>query len=130
MTDIPAAAKRATPQQRRRREKKDRRTCWTCGRTGHISRVCQASPLPDDRTPKGSSTARTFNAVVTRSPEIETLTVEGSVGDVRCNMLVDTGSAVILADGKFMRCSETLWDVIHTGDAKPVRCFPTRIAHH
>ncbi|XP_003367867.1 zinc knuckle protein, partial [Trichinella spiralis] len=57
MTDIPAAAKRATPQQRRRREKKDRRTCWTCGRTGHISRVCQASPLPDDRTPKGSSTA-------------------------------------------------------------------------
>ncbi|KRY26311.1 hypothetical protein T01_13290 [Trichinella spiralis] len=38
MTDITAAAKRATPQQRRRQEKKDRRTCWTCGRTGHICR--------------------------------------------------------------------------------------------
>ncbi|KRY49993.1 hypothetical protein T03_11234 [Trichinella britovi] len=39
MTDIPAVAKRAPPQQGRRWEKKDRRTCWTCGKTVHI-RLC------------------------------------------------------------------------------------------
>ncbi|KRY42307.1 Retrovirus-related Pol polyprotein from transposon opus [Trichinella spiralis] len=91
MTDIPVAAKRAPSQQRRRRKKKDRRACWTCGR--HISRDCQASPC-DERTSK-----------------IETPIVEGSVGSVRCNMLVDTGSAVTLADEKFMRGLKTLWDV-------------------
>ncbi|KRX27257.1 hypothetical protein T07_10526 [Trichinella nelsoni] len=56
MTDIFAAAKTAPPQQRRQREKKDHRTCWTCRRTGHISRDCQASPR-DYRTSKVSSTA-------------------------------------------------------------------------
>ncbi|XP_003370149.1 retrovirus-related Gag polyprotein [Trichinella spiralis] len=54
VSSFKADADQSTPQQRRRREKKDRRTCWTCGKTGHICRVCQASPLPDDRTPKGS----------------------------------------------------------------------------
>ncbi|KRY07559.1 hypothetical protein T12_7984 [Trichinella patagoniensis] len=75
MTDIPAAAKRAPPQQRRR--------------------DCQASlHPPDDRTFK-----------------IETPTVEGYVGGVRYNMLVDTWSAVTLANEKFMWGSKTLWDV-------------------
>ncbi|KRX33316.1 hypothetical protein T05_10933 [Trichinella murrelli] len=100
MTDIPAVAKRAPPQQRRRWEKKDRRT------------DCRASPHPpDDRTSKVSSTARTFPLVVIRSPEIETPTVEGSVGGVRYNMLVDTWSAVTPANEKFMWGSKTLWDV-------------------
>ncbi|KRZ53183.1 hypothetical protein T02_2327 [Trichinella nativa] len=45
MMDIPAVAKAAPPPQRRRREKIDRRTCWTCGKTRHISRDCQASPV-------------------------------------------------------------------------------------
>ncbi|KRX32551.1 hypothetical protein T05_6057, partial [Trichinella murrelli] len=92
MTDIPAVAKRAPPQQRRR--------------------DCRASPHPpDDRTSKVSSTARTFPLVVIRSPEIETPTVEGSVGGVRYNMLVDTWSAVTPANEKFMWGSKTLWDV-------------------
>ncbi|KRY23113.1 Retrovirus-related Pol polyprotein from transposon [Trichinella patagoniensis] len=94
MTDILAAAKRTPPQQRRRREKKDRRT-----------RNCQASPR-DYRTSKVSSTACTFPVVVIRSPGIETLT------GLRCNMLVGTGSALTLADEKFMRGSKTLWDVL------------------
>ncbi|KRZ81565.1 hypothetical protein T08_2151, partial [Trichinella sp. T8] len=112
MTDIPAVAKRAPPQQRRRWEKKDRRTCWACGKTVHISRDCRASPYPpDDRTSKVSSTARTFPVVVIRSPEIETPTVEGSVGGVRYNMLVDTCSPLTLANEKFMWGSKTLWDV-------------------
>ncbi|KRY50017.1 hypothetical protein T03_7787 [Trichinella britovi] len=112
MTDIPAVAKRAPPQQRRRWEKNDRRTCWTCGRTVNISRFCQAFPHPpDDRTSKVSSTARTFPVVVIRSPEIETPTVVGSMGGVRYNMLVDTWSAVTLANEKFMWGSKTLWDV-------------------
>ncbi|KRY44862.1 hypothetical protein T03_7061 [Trichinella britovi] len=92
MTDIPAVAKRAPPQQGRRWEKKDRRTYWTCGKTV-------------------SSTARTFPVVVIRSPEIETPTVEGSVGGVRYNMPVDTWSPVSLANEKFMWGSKALWDV-------------------
>ncbi|KRZ66002.1 hypothetical protein T10_9615, partial [Trichinella papuae] len=40
------------------------------------------------------------------------LTVESSVGGVRCNKLVDTESAVTLAYEKIMRDSKTLWDVL------------------
>ncbi|KRX79533.1 hypothetical protein T06_9299 [Trichinella sp. T6] len=49
MMDIPAVAKAAPPPQRRRREKIDRRTCWTCGKTRHISRDCQAFPVTSER---------------------------------------------------------------------------------
>ncbi|KRZ88626.1 Transposon Ty3-I Gag-Pol polyprotein, partial [Trichinella sp. T8] len=63
MMDIPAVAKAAPPPQRRRRKKR----------------------LPSfprgERTSKISSTDRTFPVIVIRSPEIETPTVEGSVGD-------------------------------------------------
>ncbi|KRX34471.1 Histone H2B 7 [Trichinella murrelli] len=112
MTDILAVAKRAPPQQRRRWEKKDRRTCWTCGKTVHISRDCRATPQAhDDRTSQVSSTIRTFPVVVIRSPEIETPTAEGSVGGVRYNMLVDTWYAATLANEKFMWGSKALWDV-------------------
>ncbi|KRZ58227.1 Retrovirus-related Pol polyprotein from transposon 17.6 [Trichinella nativa] len=94
MTVIIAAAKRTPLQQRLRREKKDSRRCWTCGRTGHISRNCKAFPR-DYRTSK-----------------IETLTVEGSVRGLRCNMLVCTGPELTIPDDKFMRGSKTLWDVL------------------
>ncbi|KRZ66680.1 hypothetical protein T10_11649 [Trichinella papuae] len=60
----------------------------------HISRDCHSSTR-DERTAK-----------------IKTLTVESSVGGVRCNKLVDTESAVTLAYEKIMRDSKTLWDVL------------------
>ncbi|KRZ48930.1 hypothetical protein T02_15513 [Trichinella nativa] len=92
-SNTPAAAKRSLPQRRRRPEKKGSLRCWTCGGLGHISRECQASSR-DERAGKVSSTDRTFSIFIIRSPEIETPIVEGSVGGVRCDMLVDTGSVV------------------------------------
>ncbi|KRY59890.1 hypothetical protein T03_4106 [Trichinella britovi] len=77
----------------------------------HISRECQVFSC-DERTAKVSSTERTFPVVVIRSPEIETSIVEGSVGEARCSMLVDTGSTVTLAHEKFMRDLKTLWNVL------------------
>ncbi|KRY54585.1 hypothetical protein T03_15152 [Trichinella britovi] len=58
-----------------------------------------------------SITNRTLPVVVIRAPEIETPIVEGSVGGVRCDMLVDTGSAVTLANERFIRHLKTLRDV-------------------
>ncbi|KRX13115.1 Retrovirus-related Pol polyprotein from transposon, partial [Trichinella nelsoni] len=111
LTDnTPAATKRPLPRQRRRPERRGDRRCWKCGGLGHISRECQASSR-DARASEVSITNRTLPVVVIRAPEIETPIVEGSVGGVRCDMLVDTGSAVTLADERFMRHSKTLRDV-------------------
>ncbi|KRZ48624.1 hypothetical protein T02_7374, partial [Trichinella nativa] len=88
-----AATKRPPPWQRRRPERRGDRRCWKCGGLGHISRECQASSRD------------------ARASEIETPIVEGSVGGVGCDMLVDTGSAVTLADERFMRHSKTMRDV-------------------
>ncbi|KRZ01580.1 hypothetical protein T11_14756 [Trichinella zimbabwensis] len=108
--NTPAATKRSLPQRRRRPDKRGNRRCWTCGGLGHISRECQASSR-DEHASKASTTDRTFPVVVIRSPEIETPIVKGSVGGVRCDMLVDTGSAVTLTDERFMRDSKILRDV-------------------
>ncbi|KRZ70301.1 hypothetical protein T10_7894 [Trichinella papuae] len=108
--NTPAATNRSLPQRRRRPEKRGNRRCWTCGGLGHISRECQASSR-DEHASKASTTDRTFPVVVIRLPEIETPIVKGSVGGVRCDMLVDTGSAVTLADERFMRDSKILRDV-------------------
>ncbi|KRY53452.1 hypothetical protein T03_8216 [Trichinella britovi] len=105
-----AATKRPPPWQRRRPERRGDRRCWKCGGLGHISRECQASSR-DARASEVSATNRTLPVVVIRSPEIETPIVEGSVGGVGCDMLVDTGSAVTLADERFMRHSKTMRDV-------------------
>ncbi|KRZ05965.1 Transposon Ty3-I Gag-Pol polyprotein [Trichinella zimbabwensis] len=86
--NTPAATKRPPHQQRRRPDKSGNRRCWTCGGLDHISRKCQASSR-DARASKVNS-----------------------VGGVRCDMLVDTGSAVTLADDRFMRYSKTLRDVL------------------
>ncbi|KRY05579.1 hypothetical protein T12_10453, partial [Trichinella patagoniensis] len=108
LTDnTPATTKRPPPRERRRPERRgDRR----CGVLGHISRECQASSR-DARASEVSTTNRTLPVVVIRSPEIETPIVEGSVGGVGCDMLMDTGSAVTLADERFMRHSKTMRDV-------------------
>ncbi|KRZ48049.1 Transposon Ty3-G Gag-Pol polyprotein [Trichinella nativa] len=111
LTDnIPAATKRPLPRQRRRPERRGDRRCWKCGGLGHISRECQASSR-DARASEVSITNRTLPVVVIRAPEIETPIVEGSVGGVRCDMLVDTGSAVTLANERFIRHLKTLRDV-------------------
>ncbi|KRY10678.1 Retrovirus-related Pol polyprotein from transposon [Trichinella patagoniensis] len=105
-----AGTKRLTPRQRRGPERRGDRRCWKCGGLGHISRECQASSR-DARASEVSATNRTLPVVVIRSPEIETPIVEGSVGGVGCDMLVDTGSAVTLADERIMRHSKTMRDV-------------------
>ncbi|KRX42967.1 hypothetical protein T05_11991 [Trichinella murrelli] len=111
LTDnTPAATKRPLPRQRRRPERRGDRRCWKCGGLGHISRECQASSR-DARASEVSITNRTLPVVVIRAPEIETPIVEGSVGGVRCDMLVDTGSAVTLANERFIRHSKTMRDV-------------------
>ncbi|KRX48538.1 Transposon Ty3-I Gag-Pol polyprotein [Trichinella murrelli] len=111
LTDnTPAAKKRPPHRQRRRPERRGDRPCWKCGGLGHISRECQASSR-DARASEVSTTNRSLPVVVIRSPEIETPIVEGSVGGVGCDMLVDTGSAVTLADERFMRHSKTMRDV-------------------
>ncbi|KRX44645.1 hypothetical protein T09_2810, partial [Trichinella sp. T9] len=85
--------KRQPPWQRQGPERRGDRRCWKCGGLGHISRECQASSR---------------DAWVS---EIDSPIVEGSVGCMGCNMLVDTGSAVTLADERFMRHSKTMRDV-------------------
>ncbi|KRZ70482.1 hypothetical protein T10_11081 [Trichinella papuae] len=91
-SDIPAAVKRGPLQQRRQREKKNSRTCVNMRMNRpHQPRLSFFYP---------------------HISEIETLTVESSVGGVRCNKLVDTESAVTLAYEKIMRDSKTLWDVL------------------
>ncbi|KRZ49542.1 Retrovirus-related Pol polyprotein from transposon [Trichinella nativa] len=95
LTDnTPAATKKPLPRQRRRPERRGDRRCWKCGGLGHLSRECQASSR-DARASEVSITNRTLPVVVIRAREIETLIVEGSVGGVRCDMLVDTGSATL-----------------------------------
>ncbi|KRX39792.1 hypothetical protein T05_15535 [Trichinella murrelli] len=81
-----AGTKRQPPWQRQGPERRGDRRCWKCGGLGHISRECQASSR---------------DAWVSEAPW----------GGVGCNMLVDTGSAVTLADERFMRHSKTMRDV-------------------
>ncbi|KRX15904.1 hypothetical protein T07_10981 [Trichinella nelsoni] len=111
LTDnTPAATKRPPPRQRRRPERRGDRRCWKCSGPGHISWECQVS----SRVPRASevsTTKRSSPVVVIRSPKIETPIVEDFVGGMGCDMLVDTGSAVTLADERFMRHSETMQDV-------------------
>ncbi|KRX31465.1 hypothetical protein T06_14440, partial [Trichinella sp. T6] len=111
LTDnILAGTKRQPPWQRQGPERRGDRRCWKCGGLGHISRECQASSR-DAWVSEVYTTNRTLPVVVIRTPEIDSSIVEGSVGGVGCNMLVDTGSAVTLADERFMRHSKTMRDV-------------------
>ncbi|KRX69590.1 hypothetical protein T06_4075 [Trichinella sp. T6] len=89
-----AGTKRPPPGQRRGPEKRGDRRCRKCGGLGHISREYEASSRD------------------ARASEIETPIVEGSVGGVGCNMLIDTESAVTLVDERFMRHSKTMRAVL------------------
>ncbi|KRX62953.1 hypothetical protein T09_11378 [Trichinella sp. T9] len=74
--------------QRRRRQRSDRFTCWTCGQLGHFSRDCHSHT--------GSQHGRD-------EPQSR-----GSVGGLKCKMLVDTWAVVTLAAEEFMKGSKFL----------------------
>ncbi|KRZ80525.1 hypothetical protein T10_147 [Trichinella papuae] len=54
---------------------------------------------------------RTLPVVVIKSPVTEIPQVEGSVDGLKCDMLVDTGTAVTLAIVQFIQGSIVLWNV-------------------
>ncbi|KAL1284809.1 DNA damage-inducible protein, partial [Trichinella pseudospiralis] len=86
--EITATTRTKAVLQRRRRQRSDRFTCWTCGQLGHISRDCHAHT--------GSQHGRD-------EPQSG-----GSVGGLKCKMLVDTGAAVTLAAEEVMKGSKVL----------------------
>ncbi|KRY44288.1 Transposon Ty3-I Gag-Pol polyprotein [Trichinella britovi] len=84
--EITATTRTKAVTQRRRRQRSDRFTCWTCGQLGHFRRDCNSHT--------GSQQGRD-------EPQSR-----GSVGSLKCKMLVDTGAAVTLAAEEVMKGSK------------------------
>ncbi|KRZ48949.1 Retrovirus-related Pol polyprotein from transposon 17.6 [Trichinella nativa] len=84
--EITARTKIKAVSPRRRRQRSDRFTCWTCGQLGHISLDCHSHT--------GSQHSRD-------DPQSR-----GSVGSLKCKMLVDTGAAVTVAAEDVMKGSK------------------------
>ncbi|KRY26122.1 hypothetical protein T03_15295 [Trichinella britovi] len=84
--EITATTRTKAVSQRRRRQRSDRFTCWTCGQLGHFRRDCNSHT--------GSQQGRD-------EPQSR-----GSVGSLKCKMLVDTGAAVTLAAEEVMKGSK------------------------
>ncbi|KRX14719.1 hypothetical protein T07_7838, partial [Trichinella nelsoni] len=108
--EITATTRTKAVSQRRRRQRSDRFTCWTCGQLGHISRDCHAhtgSQHGRDEPQSGvSNTNHNIPIIVVQSPITDIPLVEGSVGGLKCKMLVDTGAAVTLAAEEVMKGSK------------------------
>ncbi|KRX33626.1 hypothetical protein T05_12920 [Trichinella murrelli] len=98
--------------QRRRRQRSDRFTCWTCGQLGHFSRDCHSHTGSqhgrDEPQSRVSNTNHNIPIIVVQSPITDIPLVEGSVGGLKCKMLVDTGAAVTLAAEEVMKGSKVL----------------------
>ncbi|KRY28895.1 hypothetical protein T03_12390, partial [Trichinella britovi] len=88
--EITATTRTKAVTQRRRRQRSDRFTCWTCGQLGHFRRDCNSHT--------GSQQGR---------DEPQSRVMEGSVGSLKCKMLVDTGAAVTLAAEEVMKGSKS-----------------------
>ncbi|KRZ48246.1 Transposon Ty3-G Gag-Pol polyprotein [Trichinella nativa] len=87
--EITARTKIKAVSPRRRRQRSDRFTCWTCGQLGHISLDCHSHT--------GSQHSR---------DDPQSRVMEGSVGSLKCKMLVDTGAAVTVAAEDVMKGSK------------------------
>ncbi|XP_003367294.1 zinc knuckle protein [Trichinella spiralis] len=94
---------------RRRRARSGHKNCWSCGGVGHISQDCD---MCNGRgRASGELQLRTLPVVVIKSPVTEISQVEGSVGSLKSDMLVDTGITVTLAVMEFNQSSVVLWNV-------------------
>ncbi|KRY28983.1 hypothetical protein T03_11477, partial [Trichinella britovi] len=108
--EITATTRTKAVTQRRRRQRSDRFTCWTCGQLGHFRRDCNSHTGSqqgrDEPQSRVSNTNHNITIIVVQSPITDIPLVEGSVGSLKCKMLVDTGAAVTLAAEEVMKGSK------------------------